>query len=183
MTDAEPDRPQGRDGNEGGQQEKITGTRKQLIEASDNPSRRRKPQAENRRQSISHRGGDQREKVGSKHALEAGQEIHLKAGMKVIIEAGTQLTIKGPGGFADIGPAGVTIKGTMVLINSGGSAGSGSGSKPASAEDAKPAQPTDRRNLEWRRSKIVNWTTRQSVGVVYEDRHPLMCGSPTTAAF
>jgi type VI secretion system secreted protein VgrG len=87
------------------------------------------------------------EKVGTKHAVEAGQEIHLKAGMKVILEAGVQLTLKGPGGFVDINPAGVTIQGIMVLINSGGSAGSGSGSSPtapksgAAPRDAQPAQP------------------------------------------
>ena len=74
-TDAEPDRPRGRDGNGGGQQEKITGTRKQLIEASDHLH-----VAASRNQKIGGSpsltvGGDQQEKVGSKHALEAGQEI------------------------------------------------------------------------------------------------------------
>jgi type VI secretion system secreted protein VgrG len=77
-------------------------------------------------------GGKMQEKVGTVHALEAGQEIHLKGGMKVVIEAGMQVTLKGPGGFVDIGPAGVTIQGTLVNINSGGSAGSGSGSSPKS---------------------------------------------------
>ena len=126
----------------GGQQEKIEQIRKQFIGKDDHlhvvASRNQKIDGS---QSLTV-GGDQQEKVGSKHALEAGQEIHLKAGMKVVIEAGTQLTIKGPGGFVDISPAGVTIQGTMVLINSGGSAGSGSGSKPNAAEDPAQANPT-----------------------------------------
>ena len=86
-------------------------------------------------------GGNQQERVGRKHALEAGQEIHLKAGMKVVLEAGMQLTIKGAGGFVDIGPGGVTIQGNTVLINSGGSAGVGSGSRPTAPDDAKEAAP------------------------------------------
>ena len=88
-------------------------------------------------------GGDQDEKVGTKHALEAGQEIHLKAGMKVIVEAGTQISLKVGGNFVDISPAGVTIMGTMVLINSGGSPGVGSGSHPTAPTDAKKAAPTE----------------------------------------
>ena len=84
-------------------------------------------------------GGNSNEKIGTKWAVESGQEIHLKAGMKVVIEAGLQLTIKGPGGFVDIDPTGVTIQGTMVLINSGGSAGSGSGSSPEAPSDPDEA--------------------------------------------
>ncbi|MGB9274251.1 MAG: hypothetical protein WCC08_03335 [Terrimicrobiaceae bacterium] len=74
MTDAEPDRPQGRDVNEGGQQEKITGTRKQLIEASDHLHVAASRNQKSGSPSLTV-GGDQQEKVGSKHALEAGQEI------------------------------------------------------------------------------------------------------------
>ena len=82
---------------------------------------KRSAQAKDRRKPIANASAaSQQEKVGTKHALDAGQEIHLKAGMKVIIEAGTQISLKVGGNFVDISPAGVTIVGTMVLINSGG---------------------------------------------------------------
>ena len=87
-------------------------------------------------------GGDQQEKVGGNHALDAAKEIHLKGGTKVIIEAATQLTIKVGGNFVDIGPAGVTIVGTQVKINSGGAAGSGSGSSPGAVPRPDTANPT-----------------------------------------
>ncbi len=90
-------------------------------------------------------GGAFDAKVGTKFALDSGEEIHLKAGMKVVIEAGAQLSLKASGSFIDIGPAGIAISGTMVLINSGGSAGSGSGAKPGGptdAQEAGPATPT-----------------------------------------
>ena len=78
-------------------------------------------------------------KVGSKHGLHAGEEIHIKAGTALIIEAAEDLTLKGPGGFIRIDAGGVTIKGTMVRINSGGSAGSGSGVSATAPEDATEA--------------------------------------------
>jgi type VI secretion system secreted protein VgrG len=87
-------------------------------------------------------GGSQEEKVGKKHALEAGDEIHLKA-KKIIIEAGTQLTLKGPGGFVDINSSSVVVVGTLVKINSGGSAGSGTDASPKAPTDAQEAQPKD----------------------------------------
>jgi type VI secretion system secreted protein VgrG len=88
-------------------------------------------------------GGSQQEKIGMKHAVDAGQEIHIKSGMTIVIEAGLQLTLKVGPNFVDIGPTGVSIQGTMVMINSGGAAGSGSGSSPDSAQDPTEANPTE----------------------------------------
>ena len=88
-------------------------------------------------------GVDQEEKIGSKHTVDAGQEIHLKAGMKVVMEAGMELTIKAAGGFIKIDPSGVTVQGTLVRINSGGAAGSGSGSSPSAPQDAQEAVPIE----------------------------------------
>jgi type VI secretion system secreted protein VgrG len=85
--------------------------------------------------------GNQQEKVGQKHAVDAGMEIHLKAGMKVVIEGGTQVTMKVGGNFVDINPAGVTITGTLVMINSGGAAGSGGGSSPTAFGAVSVAEP------------------------------------------
>jgi type VI secretion system secreted protein VgrG len=86
-------------------------------------------------------GGDQQEKVGKNHALDAGMAIHLKAGTTFVIEAGAQLSLKAGGSFIDISSAGVAISGAMVLINSGGAAGSGSGSNPTPPGKAKEAEP------------------------------------------
>jgi type VI secretion system secreted protein VgrG len=88
-------------------------------------------------------GGDQQEKIGNNHALEATKEIHIKAGTTLILEAGTQLSLKVGGNFIDIGPSGVAINGTpSVLINSGGKPATGSGSSPGRAADAGEAHPT-----------------------------------------
>jgi type VI secretion system secreted protein VgrG len=84
-------------------------------------------------------GNNLDEKIGTKWAVNSGQEIHLKAGLNVVIEAGMELTIKGPGGFVRIDPAGVTIVGNMVLINCGGAAGTGSGAQPDAPTDAQEA--------------------------------------------
>jgi type VI secretion system secreted protein VgrG len=77
--------------------------------------------------------------MGTRMAVDAGQEIHLKAGMTVVLEAGAQLTLKVGGNFIDINPAGVFIKGTMVMVNSGGAAGTGSGSSPKAPKTAAQA--------------------------------------------
>ena len=88
------------------------------------------------------------ERVGMRHALDAGQEIHLKSGTAVIIEGALDLTLKGPGGFIRIDPGGVVIAGKQVKINSGGSPGSGMGAMPIPPDDAEeavivpPVQPT-----------------------------------------
>jgi type VI secretion system secreted protein VgrG len=82
-------------------------------------------------------------KVGKKHGLHAGEEIHIKAGTALVIEAAQDLTFKGPGGFVRIDAGGVTIKGNLVKINSGGSAGSGSGASPVAPEDPKEAKITE----------------------------------------
>jgi type VI secretion system secreted protein VgrG len=86
-------------------------------------------------------GNDLQVKVGQKHALEAGKEIHLKS-TTVVIEAASGITIKGPGGFITIDASGIAIKGTMVYINSAGSALSGSGASPTAPQDAAEASPT-----------------------------------------
>ena len=88
---------------------------------------------------VSLSAGGLEQKVGSKCAIDAGQEIHLKAGMSVIIEAGAQISLKVGGNYIDIGPAGVAIVGSTVLINSGGGAGSGSGASPGSPKPPKEA--------------------------------------------
>lgn len=83
-------------------------------------------------------GGERQEKIGTTHAMQAGQEIHLKAGMKVVIEAGMELIIKGPGGFVKIDPTGVSIEGTLVRINCGGSAEAAKAASPKSPKKAAP---------------------------------------------
>ncbi|MFP2923985.1 type VI secretion system tip protein TssI/VgrG [Pyxidicoccus sp. 3LG] len=85
-------------------------------------------------------GQDLQVKVGAKHALEAGEEIHLKS-MTVVIEAASGITLKAPGGFITIDAGGIAISGTLVKINSGGSALSGSGASPVAPEDAQEAVP------------------------------------------
>ena len=77
--------------------------------------------------------------MGTKLAVNAGQEIHLKAGMTLVLESGTQITLKVGGNFIDINPGGVFIKGTTVMVNSGGSAGSGSGASPKVPKNATVA--------------------------------------------
>ncbi len=79
-------------------------------------------------------------KVGEKHHLEAGDEIHIKSATNLVLEAASSRTLKGPGGFIRIDAGGVTIKGTLVKINSGGSPGSGSPAGPAAPEDPLEAQ-------------------------------------------
>ncbi len=79
-------------------------------------------------------------KVGKKHALEAGDEIHIKSATNLVLEAASSLTLKGPGGFILIDGGGVTIQGTLVKINSGGSPGSGTPAGPAAPEDPLEAQ-------------------------------------------
>ncbi|MDC0711153.1 type VI secretion system tip protein TssI/VgrG [Stigmatella sp. ncwal1] len=86
-------------------------------------------------------GKDLQVKVGQKHAMEAGQEIHLKS-TKIVIEAASAITLKGPGGFITIDGSGIAIKGTLVQINTGGTAHSGSGSSPTAPTDAVEAVPT-----------------------------------------
>jgi type VI secretion system secreted protein VgrG len=86
-------------------------------------------------------GGNQQEKIGLKHAVEAGSEIHIKSGMIAVIEAGLQLTLKVGGNFITIDPVGVTIQGTLVMINSGGAPGTGSGSQPTAPVDALVPDP------------------------------------------
>ena len=78
--------------------------------------------------------------MGTRMAVDAGQEIHLKAGMTLVLESGTQISLKVGGNFIDINPASVFIKGTMVMVNSGGSAGSGSGASPKAPKSAKKAE-------------------------------------------
>jgi type VI secretion system secreted protein VgrG len=85
-------------------------------------------------------GTDLQVKVGAKHALEAGEEIHLKS-TTVVIEAASGITLKAPGGFITIDAGGISISGTLVKINSGGSALSGSGASPVAPEDAEEAVP------------------------------------------
>ena len=53
-------------------------------------------------------------KMGTRMAVDAGQEIHLKAGMTLVLESGTQISLKVGGNFTDINPGGVFLKGTMV---------------------------------------------------------------------
>ncbi|AUX44228.1 uncharacterized protein SOCE26_056920 [Sorangium cellulosum] len=77
--------------------------------------------------------GEQQEKVGANHALEAGLELHEKAGTVLVAEGAADVTLKGPGGFLRIDAGGVTIVGTLVMINEGGA--------PGSAGDAQPAAP------------------------------------------
>jgi hypothetical protein len=77
--------------------------------------------------------GSYQVKVGKKHALEAGEEVHYKANTIFAGEGASDVTVKGPGGFLRIDAGGVTIKGTLVKINEGGAPGSGSGASPAAA--------------------------------------------------
>jgi len=86
-------------------------------------------------------GKDLQVKVGQKHALEAGKEIHLKSNT-VVIEAASGITIKGPGGFITIDSSGISIKGTMVWINTSGAPIPGSGANPTAPTDAVEAVPT-----------------------------------------
>jgi len=86
-------------------------------------------------------GKDLQVKVGQKHAMEAGKEIHLKSNT-VVIEAANGITIRGPGGFITIDSKGISIKGTMVWINTSGAPIPGSGANPTAPKDAAEAVPT-----------------------------------------
>ena len=59
-------------------------------------------------------GQDWQGKIGTKLAVDAGQEIHLKAGMTIVIEGGMTISLKAGGSFINIGPDGVTIQGAIV---------------------------------------------------------------------
>ena len=52
---------------------------------------------------------DLQQKVGIRHAVEAGKEIHLKGSMNVVIKAGTSIILKAGGGFVAVDPVGVTV--------------------------------------------------------------------------
>jgi type VI secretion system secreted protein VgrG len=79
-------------------------------------------------------------KIGSKGAIEGGEEVYLKA-PKIVIEA-SSMTLKGDGGFITFGSGGIDIVGTIVNINSGGGALGGSGG-PEAPKDAEEAHPKD----------------------------------------
>ena len=69
------------------------------------------------------------EKVGSRYAMTAGQEVHIDAGSKIVLEAGASVTLKVGSSFLQVTASGITASGSISL-NSGGVSATGGGADP-----------------------------------------------------
>jgi type VI secretion system secreted protein VgrG len=86
---------------------------------------------------------ERHEKVGMKHALDAGIELHMKAGMNLVFESSVNLTLKVGGNFININPAGIFIQAGLLMLNAGGAAVPGSGASPSPPKDPLEADKAE----------------------------------------